>query len=99
MNTGARRFDDEVDRILRDRGWWSRRDHAEQNGYRAGYDSWGWGGAAPGGIDVRCVGPEAYEVAWVTASTETACLERFSSRSAMLTRAESLASGGDFIPN
>lgn len=99
MNSSTARSDDEADRILRGRGWWSRRDHAEQNGYRAGFDSWGWGGAAPGGIDVRCVGNESYEVTWVTASTGTTCLERFSSRSAMLARAETLVELGDFIPN
>ena len=95
----ARLLDDELDAILRARGWWSRREHGRQNGYRAAFDAWGWGGAFPGGIDIRCVGEERYEVTWKTASTGEPMMETHSTRDAIVARAISLESLMDFMPN
>lgn len=95
---GKLRFDDEVDAALRSRGWHSRRAHGEQNGYKPGFDSWGWGGDAPGGIDIRCIGSERYEASWVRASTKEAVLETLESRDEVLQRAVALERMTDFIP-
>ena len=93
------RHDDDTDEFLRTRGWFSRRRHGEQNGYRAGYDAWGWKGAYPGSITITCMGNDVYEIAWISAETGDAVIEEVTGAETLRDRAIELERHTDYVPN
>lgn len=96
---GVPRRDDAVDAFLTDRRWWSRRRHGRENGYVARYDAWGWGGDAPGGISITCIGEGSFEIGWMSSHTRQPIVEVVVGRTQVIARAVTFEAFRDFIPH